>query len=139
MWHLSFLLLKAFFFFFLTFILNWRIIALQYSVGFCHVSGTGHKYAYVPSILSLPPTSLPSPPLEVASETVELPLLYRTFHYYLFYIWWHIHFNAALSSHPTISFPCCVHNSVLSVCVSILALHRGLSLEEEFEEPWVGI
>ena len=46
------------------FIFNWRIIALQYCVGFCHTSAQiSHRYTYVPSSLKLPPTSHPIPPL----------------------------------------------------------------------------
>ena len=38
------------------FIFNWRIIALQYCVSFCHTSTRiSHKYIYIPSLLSLPP------------------------------------------------------------------------------------
>ena len=45
---------------FFLFIFNWRIIALQCCVGFCHTSvWTGHKYTYVPSVLTLLPTSHP--------------------------------------------------------------------------------
>ena len=42
------------------FIYNWRIIALQYCVGICHISTwINHRYTYVPSILNFPPTSNP--------------------------------------------------------------------------------
>ena len=42
--------------FFEKFIFNWRIIALQYCVGFCHTSiWISHRYN-VPSLLNLPPT-----------------------------------------------------------------------------------
>ena len=42
------------------FIFSWRIIALQYSVVFCHIStGISHRYTYIPSLLNLPPH--PSP------------------------------------------------------------------------------
>ena len=38
---------------------NWKIIALQYCVGFCHISiGISHRYIYVPSLLNRPPTPL---------------------------------------------------------------------------------
>ena len=41
------------------FVFNWRIIALQYCVGVCHTSTrVSHRYAYVPSLLSLPPSRL---------------------------------------------------------------------------------
>ena len=47
-----------FFYFFFEFIFNWRMIALQYCVGFCHTRWIIHKYTYVPSLLNLP---LPPP------------------------------------------------------------------------------
>ena len=38
-----------------SFIFNWRIIALQDCVGFCHTSAwISHRYTYVPSLLNLP-------------------------------------------------------------------------------------
>ena len=41
------------------FFFNWRIIALQYCVGFCHIlTWISHWYWHVPSLLNLPPTSL---------------------------------------------------------------------------------
>ena len=58
----------SFFFFFpifliLKFMFNWRIIALQYCVGFCHASAwINCRYTYIPSLLNLPPTFLPIPP-----------------------------------------------------------------------------
>ena len=43
---------------YLCFFFNWKIIALQCCIGFCHTSaGISHKYTYVPSPLNLPPTS----------------------------------------------------------------------------------
>ena len=51
------------------FIFNWRIIVLQYYVGFCHTSTwISHRYTYVPSLLNLPPTFHPIPPLWVVTE-----------------------------------------------------------------------
>ena len=44
--------------FFNVFIFNWRIINLQYCVGFCHTSTwISHSYTYVLSLLNLPPTA----------------------------------------------------------------------------------
>ena len=49
--------------YFFKFIFNWRIIALQYCVDYCHISAwIGHKYIYVRSLLNLPP------PLQVVTE-----------------------------------------------------------------------
>ena len=45
------------------FIFNWRIIALQYCVGFCHTTTwISHKYTYDPSLLNISPTPTPSHP-----------------------------------------------------------------------------
>ena len=56
-----------FFFFFFRlkkFFFNLRIIALQNFAVFCQTSTwISHRYTYIPSLLNLPPTSLPTPPL----------------------------------------------------------------------------
>jgi len=45
-------------------IFYWRIIALQNFVVFCQTSTwINHRYTYIPSLLKLPPISLPIPPL----------------------------------------------------------------------------
>ena len=45
---------------FFNFIFNWRIITLQYCVGFCHTSKwISHRYTYVLSLLNLLPISHP--------------------------------------------------------------------------------
>ena len=50
------------FFWFVLFLINWRIIAVQNFV-FCETStGISHRYTHVPSLLNLPPISLPTPP-----------------------------------------------------------------------------
>ena len=57
-----FLSLASFFLNLFTF--NWRIIALQYCVGFCHPSTRIRlRYTYATSVLNLPPNSHPIPPL----------------------------------------------------------------------------
>ena len=47
------------------FIFNWRIIALQYYIGYCHISTwMNHRCTYFPFLLTFPPTShsiLPPP------------------------------------------------------------------------------
>ena len=59
-------------------IFNWRIIALECCVGFCHTSTRiSHRHTYVPSLCSLPPTSQPIPPLQVVPEPrFEFPRSY---------------------------------------------------------------
>ena len=43
---------------------NWRILALQNFAVFCPTSTwISHRYTYIPSLLKLPPISLPIPPL----------------------------------------------------------------------------
>ena len=63
---------------FFYFIFNWRIIALQYYVGFCHTSTwISHRYTYVPSIVEPPPISHPqSPGLSSLSHTEYFYRLY---------------------------------------------------------------
>ena len=41
--------------------LNWSIITLQCCVGFCCIAQISHKYTYIPSLLSLPSTTHPTP------------------------------------------------------------------------------
>ena len=43
----------------LSFFLNWRIIALQYCVGFCCSTWISSKYTYIPSLLRPPPIPYP--------------------------------------------------------------------------------
>ena len=57
--HIHVHLVSDFFFFF-----NWRIIALQCNVGFCHtLTWISHKYTYIPSLLNLPSNPALRPPL----------------------------------------------------------------------------
>ena len=63
------------------FIFDWKIIALQYCVGFCHVSTRiCHRYKNVRSLLNLPPTPTPFHPCRLSQSTgVELPFSYSRF------------------------------------------------------------
>ena len=57
----------------LLFFLSWRIIALQKFV-FCQTSKwISHRYTYIPSLLNLPPISLPSP--SHSSRWIQSPCL----------------------------------------------------------------
>ena len=62
------------------FLSNWRRIALQYCVGFCHISWFSHRYMYVPpSWTSLQPPP-PSHPSKLSQSTrTELPASYSNF------------------------------------------------------------
>ena len=111
-------------------IINWRIIALQCCVG----SAVQQSKAVIgvhTSPLSL--TSLPHPtpsPQVVTEIKVELPVLYiyklPTSH--LLYMWWYVCLIVNLSVHHTLSFHCCVHRSVVYVCIHIRALQIGFSV-----------
>ena len=106
-------------------IFKWRINALQWCVGFCHTSvWFSNRYTYVLSLLKLPRTSHPILPLEVVTEhQVEIPESYSKFPLFIYFIYGNIYVSLLLSQfYPTLSFPHCVHNSVLYVCVSTAAL-----------------
>ena len=105
------------------FFFDWRIIALQYYVGFCHTATwISHKYTYVPSLLN--PFSSPSPfTLCVVSERwVEPPVSHSKFPLGIYFTYGNVCFHAILSIHPTFSFSHCVHKSVPYDCISIAAL-----------------
>ena len=103
-------------------IFNWRIIALQCCAGFWHrTMWISLQYTYVPFFLTLlliacPPHSTPLGYYRVPDWAPyviqQLPTSY------LFYIWWCICFNVALSIHPTLSFPT-VSASLFSTSVSL--------------------
>ena len=71
-------------------------------------------------LLNLPPTSHPIPchSSRLSQSTgFELPISYIANSHWLSILHMVIYFNAALPVHPTLSFPYCVHKSVLYVCV----------------------
>ena len=84
----------------LLFISYWTIIAVQ-----CCPTGISYKYTHIPSLLSLPPRSIP--PLWVVTEhQAELPLVYRSFPLASYFI--HgicLPGNAALPVHSTLPSP----------------------------------
>ena len=87
------------------FIFNWRMIALQYYVGFCHTSiWISHRYTYVPSLFYLLPHPTPSHPSRLL-QSLSLSFLSHTANsHWLFYTWQCICFYAILSIRPTLSF-----------------------------------
>ena len=63
---------------FLHFLFDWRMIALQSSVGFCcRAKWNSCKNIQIPWLLSLPPTA--STPLVITEPRAELPWLYSSF------------------------------------------------------------
>ena len=102
---------------------NWRLITLQYCVGFAihqHESTTG---VHVFPILKPPPTSLPVPSLWVipVHQPQASSILHRTWtgdSFLIFLIWYYTCFNAILQNHPTLSLFHRVQKSVLYIFVS---------------------
>ena len=108
---------------------NWRLITLQYCIGFSihqHESTTG---VHVFPILNPPPTSFPVPSLWVipVHQPQASCILHRTWTGDSFLIWYYTCFNATLPNHPTISLSHRVQKTVLYICVSFAVSHTGLS------------
>ena len=85
---------------------NWRLITLQYYIGFAihqHESATG---VHVFPILNPAPTSLPVPSLWVipVHQPQASCIMHWTWTGDSFHIWCHAYFNAILPNHPTLSF-----------------------------------
>ena len=107
---------------------NWRLITLQYCIGFAihqHESATG---VHMLPILNLPPISLPSLWVFPVHQPQASCILHRTWTGDSFLIWYYICFNAILPNHPCLSLSHRVQKSVLYICVSFAVSHTGLSL-----------
>ena len=120
--HLLFFLKHLYF---KNFFLIGRIIALQ-CVGFCHTATCiSRRYTYVPSLLNPPPTHPPpqrgchrAPDLSSLHQRFELAASYSKFPLPIYFTCGSVYVSIC----PTLSFPNCVHKSVLCVCVSTAAL-----------------
>ena len=109
---------------------NWRLMTLQYCIGFAihqYESVTG---IYVFPILNPPPTSLPVPSLWVVSvhQPQTSSIMHRTWTGDSFHIWYYTCFNAILPNHPTLALSHRVQKTVLYICDSFAVSHTGLSL-----------
>ena len=109
---------------------NWRLITLQYCIGFAihqHESATG---IHVLPILNPSPSSLPIPSLWVVSvhQPQASSTMHRTWTGDSFHIWYYTCFNAILPNHPTLTLSHRVQKTVLYICVSFAVLHTGSSL-----------
>ena len=94
------------------FIFNWRIIALECCVGFCHTT-VRISHISPPSWTSLPAGSPPR-----SSQSPELnSVCYTVTSHWLSISHTVVCIKATLSIRPTPSFPCCVHKTVLCICV----------------------
>ena len=84
---------------------NWKLITLQYCIGFAihqHESTTG---IHVFLILNPPPTSLPIPSLWIipVHQPQASSIMHQTWTGNLFLILYYIYFNAILPNHPILS------------------------------------
>ena len=104
-------------------IFYWRIIALQNFVIFCQTSAwISHRYTYIPSVLNLPPISLPSHPLRLMQSPCLSFLSYTANSHWLSILYMVIKFPYISPSPPSPH----VHKSFLYVCFSSLSLsHFG--------------
>ena len=106
---------------------NWRIIALQNFVVFCHTSARiSHRYTHIVSPPDPAPISLPTPPFSLLRAPVWVPHIIQQILFYTCYckfLCYSLHTSplSLLSSHP-------VHRSVLHVCFSIAALQINSSV-----------
>ena len=120
------LTIKPIFFFKSVFIFNWRIIALQYCVGFCHtLTWTNRRDTYISTLVNLPPTSLPIPPSMSSWSTGPSTLYHSANSHWLSVL--HVAtcmflYYPLISTPP--SFPHYVQKSVLHICVSTATSSR---------------
>ena len=109
---------------------NWKLITLQYCIGFAihqHESTTG---VHVFPILNPLPSSLPVRSLWVipVHQPQASCILHWTWTGDLFLIRYYTCFNAILPNHPTLALSHRVQKTVLDICISFAVSHTGLSL-----------
>ena len=109
---------------------NWKLITLQYCIGFAIHQFESATGVQVFPILNSLPTSLPVPFLWVIPmhQPQASCILHRKWTGDSFLIWYYTCFNAILPNHPTLSLSHRVQNTVLYICVSFAVSHTGLLL-----------
>ena len=106
---------------------NWRLITLQYCIGFAihqQESATGvHLFPILNTPSHLPPNTIPlghpsapAPSIQYCASNLD----WRFFH-----IWYYTSFNAILPNHPTLSQSHRVQKTILYICVSFALSDRG--------------
>ena len=108
---------------------NWRLINLQYCIGFaiyqCESAMGVHVFpTWTPLLPPFPyHPSGSSQCTNPRSCIMHWPWSGDSFH-----VWYYICFNAILPNHPTLSPSYRAQMTVLYICVSFSVLHTGLSL-----------
>ena len=106
---------------------NWRLITLQYCIGFAIHQHKSTMGVHVFPILTPPPISFPIPSLWVIP--VHQPrascIMHRNWTGDSFHIWYYTCFNAILPNHPTLALSHRVQKTVLYICVSLLSRIQG--------------
>ena len=97
---------------------NWRLITLQYCIGFAIHQHESAMSVHMFPILNPPPTSLPVPSLWVipVHQPQASCILHRTWTGDSFHIWYYTCFNAILPNLPTLSLSHRVQKTVLYIC-----------------------
>ena len=109
---------------------NWRLITLQYCIGFAIHRHESTTSVHMFPILNPPPTSLPVPSLWVVSvhQPQASSIIHWTWTGDSFHIWYYTSFNAILPNHPTLALSHRVQKTVLYISVSFAVLYTGLLL-----------
>ena len=133
-WHIEYSTFTAsslfFIFVFYMFInFNWRLITLQYCIGFDIHQHESTTRIHVFPILKPPPFSLPLPSLWVipVHQSLASSIMHWTWTGDSFQIWYYTCFNAILPNHPTLSLSHRVRKTVLYICLSFAVSCTGLS------------
>ena len=105
---------------------NWRLITLQYCIGFAihqHESATG---VHLFPILNPSPTSLPIPSLCVipVHQPQASCIMHRTWAGDSFLIWYYTCFNAILPNQPTLSLSHRVQKTSIHQCLFCCLAYR---------------
>ena len=114
--------MKAGIFLVLNLFFNWRVIALQNCVSFWQTSAwISHRYTCIPSLLNLPPTSPPIPPIEVVTELrFDFPEPYSKFPIGYLFTYSNVSFHVTVS----ITSQALLHQGrILTLIFVLLQLH----------------
>ena len=111
------------------FIFSWRIIALQYCVGFYRASTwIILSFVYlVPSCLNIPPPLPPSQPSRWLGSRFEFPESHRESPSAVYFTYGNVCFRVTLSKPPTLSFSPQLCSQVCSPCLCLHCCSANIS------------